>query len=47
MFLLIPAQAFVAQHLATYKDFPPRQKQGSFSLDQVLEELQEAGAANK
>jgi arylsulfatase len=43
MFLFAPAQAFVAQHLQTYKDFPPRQKPGSFSLDQVLEKLQEGG----
>jgi len=38
-FALVPAQAFVAGHLATYKDFPPRQKPGSFSLDQVLQKL--------
>jgi arylsulfatase len=43
MFLMVPAQAFVAQHLQTYKDFPPRQKPGSFSLDQVLEQLQTGG----
>jgi arylsulfatase len=47
VFLLVPAQAFVAQHLASYRDFPPRQKPGSFSLDQVLAKLQEAGDANK
>jgi arylsulfatase len=41
-FVLVPAQGFVARHLATYKDFPPRQKPGSFSLDQVLEALQSA-----
>jgi arylsulfatase A-like enzyme len=40
-FALVPAQAFVATHLATYRDFPPRQKPGSFSLDQVLAKLQE------
>ena len=34
---------FVAQHLQTYVEFPPRQKPGSFSLDQVLAKLQEAG----
>jgi len=43
MFLFVPAQAFVAQHLQTYKDFPPRQKAGSFSSDQVLEKLQKGG----
>lgn len=41
-FVLVPAQAFVGGHLATYRDFPPRQKPGSFSLDQVLEKLQES-----
>ena len=44
---LVPAQAYVAQHLATYQEFPPRQKPGSFSLDEVLAKLQEAGAGNK
>jgi len=42
-FLLIPAQAYVTKHLQTYVEFPPRQKPGSFSLDQVLAKLQEAG----
>jgi arylsulfatase len=42
-FLLVPAQAFVAQHLETYKEFPPRQEAGSFSLTQVLRALQQAG----
>jgi arylsulfatase len=46
-FLLVPVQAFVSQHLATYREFPPRQKPGSFSLDQVLERLQEAGSENR
>jgi arylsulfatase A-like enzyme len=40
-FALVPAQAFVARHLATYRDYPPRQKPGSFSLDQVLAKLHE------
>jgi len=43
LFALVPAQAFVARHLATYREFPPRQKPGSFALDQVLAKLQEAG----
>jgi len=46
-YLLVPAQAFVAQHLATYKEFPPRQKPGSFSLDDVLLKLQESGGGAK
>ena len=39
-FLLVPAQAYVGQHLATYQEFPPRQEAGSFSLSQVLSKLQ-------
>jgi arylsulfatase len=39
-FLILPGVAYVSQHLATYKDFPPRQKPGSFNLEQVLETLQ-------
>jgi arylsulfatase len=44
---MVPAQAFVAQHLATYREFPPRQKPGTFSLDRVLEKLHEAGSKGK
>ena len=36
-FVIVPAQGFVTQHLATFKEFPSRQKPGGFSLDQVLE----------
>lgn len=36
VFLLVPAQAFVAQFIGTFRDFPPRQKPSSFSVDQVL-----------
>jgi arylsulfatase A-like enzyme len=42
-FALVPAQAYVAKHLQTYVDFPPRQRPGSFALDQVLAKLQEGG----
>jgi arylsulfatase len=34
----------VGQFLATFKEFPPSQKVGSFSLDQVLESLQQGGS---
>jgi arylsulfatase len=40
MFVLVPAQAYVAKFLSTFRDFPPRQKPASFSIDQVLERLQ-------
>jgi len=47
MFLLVPVQELVAQHLKTYAEFPPRQKAGSFSIDQVLDKLQEAGGSGQ
>ncbi|RPH97073.1 MAG: arylsulfatase [Lysobacterales bacterium] len=42
-YLLVPAQAYVAQFLATFKDYPPRQKAASFSLDKVMEVLEPSG----
>ena len=41
------ADPFEAKHLATYQEFPPRQKPGSFSLDQVLAKLSEHGGGAK
>jgi arylsulfatase len=43
VWLFVPAQAYVANMLATLAEFPPRQKPASFNLDRVLEKLQ-AGA---
>ena len=40
-FVLVPAQSFVANWLSSFEEFPPRQKPGSFSLDQVMEKLTE------
>ncbi len=45
VFALVPAQAYVGKFLATFQEFPPRQKPGSFSLDRVLEALQDNGGA--
>ena len=36
-FLIAPAGAYVAQWLQSFKEFPPRQKPGSFNLDRVME----------
>jgi arylsulfatase len=47
VFLLVPAQEYVAKYIATFKEFPPSQKVGSFSLDNVLEKLQAAGTSGK
>jgi arylsulfatase len=38
-FLLLPAQGIVGEFLATFKEFPPRQKAASFTIDQVMEQL--------
>jgi arylsulfatase A-like enzyme len=38
-YMLVPAQAYVGNFLATFKEFPPRQKAASFSLDKVMEAL--------
>ena len=47
IFLLVPAQAYVGEFISTFKKYPPRQKPGSFNLDQVLQSLEEgAGATN-
>jgi arylsulfatase A-like enzyme len=40
-FVLVPAQEFVGRFLATFKEFPPSQKPGSFSIDQAMAKLQE------
>jgi arylsulfatase len=40
LFLMVPAQEYVGRFLATFKEYPPRQKPGSFSIDQVLQSLQ-------
>ena len=45
-YLLVPAQAYVGQFLATFKEFPPRQKAASFSLDQVMEKLETSGGSH-
>jgi len=40
IYWLVPAQAVVGQFLATFRDFPPRQKPASFSVDQALAAMQ-------
>ena len=45
VFFLVPAQQYVGGFLATFKDYPPRQKAASFSLDQVMDALQTGGAS--
>ncbi|UCH17648.1 MAG: arylsulfatase [Burkholderiales bacterium] len=46
-FMFVPAQEYIAQYIATFKEFPPSQKVGSFSLDQVLDSLMSAQTGGK
>jgi len=39
MFVIAPAGAYVGQWLQSFKEFPPRQKPGSFNLDRVMESV--------
>jgi arylsulfatase len=39
-FLLVPAQAYVGMFLETFKEYPPRQKAASFTVDQVMKQLE-------
>ena len=38
-FVLVPAQSIVGEHLASFKQFPPRQKPGTFSIQQAMDKL--------
>jgi arylsulfatase len=42
-FLLVPAQDIVGGFLMTFKEYPPRMKAASFSLDKVMEKLTTPG----
>ncbi|MCB2169707.1 MAG: arylsulfatase [Deltaproteobacteria bacterium] len=44
-FLLVPAQEYVGNFLMTFKDYPPRMKAASFSLDKVMEIITTPGGA--
>jgi arylsulfatase A-like enzyme len=41
VFVLVPAQVAVGNLLATFKEFPPSQQTGSFSINKVVEKLQQ------
>ncbi len=47
VFLLVPAQEYIAKFIGTFKEYPPSQTVGSFSLDKVLESLERAGTSGK
>jgi arylsulfatase A-like enzyme len=39
MFMFAPAGAYVGQWLQSFREFPPRQKPGSFNLDNVMDAM--------
>ena len=45
VYLLVPAQQYVGKFLETFKEYPPRQKAASFSLDQVMAKLAEGSGS--
>jgi arylsulfatase len=45
VFFLVPAQEYVAEFLGTFREFPPRQKAASFSLDEVMQKLETSGGS--
>ncbi|HEY2534991.1 MAG TPA: arylsulfatase [Xanthobacteraceae bacterium] len=38
-FMLMPAQAVVGNFIATFKEYPPRQKAASFTIQQILDKM--------
>ena len=45
-YLLVPAQAYVAKFLSTFKEFPPRMTAASFSLEKVMKSMTNVNAAD-
>jgi arylsulfatase A-like enzyme len=43
MFAMAPAAGFVGQWLQSFREFPPRQKPGSFNLDRVMQSITDGG----
>ena len=41
-YIVLRAQAIVAEFLETFKEFPPRQKAARFTIDQAMEKMNEA-----
>jgi arylsulfatase A-like enzyme len=46
MFVFAPAGAYVGKWLQSFREFPPRQKPGSFSLDRVMEAVTSGAQKN-
>ena len=46
LFVMVPAQAHVAEHLASFVEFPPRQKPAKFNVEEVLNNMKSAKSAD-
>jgi len=46
MFMIAPAAGYVGQWLQSFREFPPRMKPGSFSLDRVMEAVSKPKGGN-
>tara|TARA_R110002049_G_scaffold4601_1_gene31636 strand:- start:15994 stop:17619 length:1626 start_codon:yes stop_codon:yes gene_type:complete len=44
-FMLVPAQAYVADFLKTFQEYPPRMEPGSFSLSKVMEKMKNSSGS--
>ena len=42
LFIVYPAQGFAGDFMATFKEFPPAQHPGSFTIDQAMDKMSEA-----
>jgi len=45
IFALVPAQTFVGEYIASFKEFPPRQKPAKFNVDDALSAMKSAASA--
>ena len=41
-YIILAAQAIASDFMATFKDFPPRQRAASFTIDQAMEKMEQA-----
>jgi arylsulfatase len=46
LFVMVPAQAHVAEQLASFAEFPPRQKPAKFNVEEVLNNMKSAKSAD-
>lgn len=46
MWAIAPAATYVAQWLQSFKEFPPRQKPGTFNLNRVMESVTKSSGSN-